>query len=128
VFSHSTLATEIESTIVLTAVTVNYWQSALASNSAGPTSAKKIQARSICGSSDQRIPSHIPQVTRLLEATGYSGGCTGTLVSPSCIITAGHCEASLKFAQFNVSADGKSCRPEDVYEVDPNSVLIASED
>lgn len=56
---------------------------------------------SLCGS-DDRVPSKIPAVARMMEVATGPAGCTGTLISNSCMVSAGHCVSYLNIGQFNV--------------------------
>ncbi len=49
---------------------------------------------------DSRVLSHDPKVGRLHDSSG-DAGCTGTLISQSCAVTAGHCISTLYTIQFN---------------------------
>ncbi len=81
-------------------------------------------AASICGPTDDRVPSGDPRVARTLPV-----GCTAWLISDACncFLTAGHCSGSLEVAEFNVplsNADGSLNHPgpEDQYAVDAASL------
>jgi len=77
--------------------------------------------KSICGV-DDRIPSNFSRVGRLLGKLTASGGCTVTMISSRCGISAGHCSSTFGFAEFNTlpSIDGRIqiSSPEDIYPVD----------
>lgn len=77
--------------------------------------------KSICGRSDDRVPSFRNEIGRLSEKDEYEG-CTVTLISPHCGLTAGHCKPVLYKAEFNTqpSRDGKPspARYEDRYLID----------
>lgn len=77
----------------------------------------------ICGTSDDRIPSDEKQIGRMVAAINKGTGCTGTLIGPRCMVSAGHCTSVLNVAQFNVprsNDDGKPNfpGPEDQYPVE----------
>ncbi len=57
---------------------------------AGTSPDNGIAIESICGTTDDRIPSQDPRVGRLLSVD-LSGGCTGWLLETGLIVTAGHC-------------------------------------
>ncbi len=82
--------------------------------------------KTICGSTDDRIPSSISEVGRLSDSRTGNGGCTVTMISNNCGITAGHCLPVIKFAEFNTlpSRGGNVQRsaPEDIYEVDRSTL------
>lgn len=67
-------------------------------------------AKSICGAEDEREPSNVAPIARLVQAPG-NFGCTGTLVSPNCMISAGHCGSFFRFAEFNVPHSTASGAP-----------------
>lgn len=82
--------------------------------------------KSICGV-DDRVPSSLPKVGRLLGKITDSGGCTVTMISKTCALSAGHCSSTFGIAQFNTppSRRGRIQHPaqEDMYPVDKtNSV------
>lgn len=87
----------------------------------------------ICGESDDRVLSYNQKIGRLSELGKYKG-CTITMISNSCAITAGHCflykDASKMIVEFNVphSKEGEpqASSPEDTYEVDASSVVYES--
>lgn len=77
--------------------------------------------KSICGRDNREISSD-PKVGRALDSAGATAGCSLTLISKSCAISAGHCINELKIAEFNTppSKDGELQHPpfEDVYLID----------
>ncbi|MEC7276680.1 MAG: trypsin-like serine protease [Bdellovibrionota bacterium] len=82
--------------------------------------------KSICGT-DDRVPSSLPKIGRLLGKMTDGGGCTVTMIGKTCAISAGHCDATFGFAEFNTppSIGGRIQHPEsrDIYPVDKaNSV------
>jgi V8-like Glu-specific endopeptidase len=81
--------------------------------------------KSICGS-DDRVLSSNPKVGRLLKDISSPGGCTGTLISKSCIITAGHCTSTFGIIEFNTpeSQNGSIQHPDarDIYEIDKSFI------
>lgn len=82
--------------------------------------------KSICGPSDDRVVSSNPKVGRLLEDRSGEGGCTVTMISKSCGISAGHCRTVLGVAEFNTpgSVNGNIQHPEekDIYDIDTASI------
>ena len=86
-------------------------------------SAEVRDLETLCGK-DDRVPSQVKTVARMMKrAGGTDGGCTGTLISKSCMISAGHCEDYLKIAQFDVpmsSSNGAVNHPsiENQYDVE----------
>jgi len=82
------------------------------------------EARSICGSLDDRNPSSDPRSGRLLPI-----GCTGWLIQDcaGCFLTAGHCTGNIQVVEFNVppSLSNGTIQhpgPEDQYPVDQSSI------
>lgn len=77
--------------------------------------------KSICGV-DDRVPSDMPKIGRLLGSMSDTGGCTVTMIGKSCAISAGHCSGTFGYAEFNTppSIDGNIQHPadEDIYPVD----------
>lgn len=79
---------------------------------------------SICGATDDRLPSSDPRSGRLLPI-----GCTGWLIQDcaGCFLTAGHCTGNINVVEFNVppSLSNGSIQhpgPEDQYPIDASSV------
>lgn len=86
-------------------------------------------AKTICGTSDDRVPSRSDRAARYLG----SGGCSGWLIHDAnhCFLTAGHCgnPSGGGTMEFNVppsTASGAIVHPgpEDQYSVDPASVQL----
>jgi V8-like Glu-specific endopeptidase len=78
---------------------------------------------SICGTTDDRVPSSDPRVARILPI-----GCTGWLINDACncSLTAGHCLSGTSVMQFNVPASNANGSlnnppPSDQYSVDQSS-------
>lgn len=62
--------------------------------------------KSLCGA-DNRVPSDDKKIGRLVRSLDSSLGCTATLISDRCAISAGHCAHSANFLEFNVpNSDG----------------------
>lgn len=82
------------------------------------------QNKTICGATDDRLPSENPKVARL-QVTTAPAGCTFTLIGRVCGITAGHCYSTFEVAQFNTppSQNGRIQHSEakDIYNVDMKS-------
>lgn len=79
--------------------------------------------KSICGPADDRVLSDDPKIGRAVAKINTKGGCSITLISDSCAVTAGHCREVLFFAEFNVplsNSEGEAQHPalEDIYEID----------
>ena len=87
-------------------------------------------SKSICGIDDNRVLSFEPRIGRL-STLESNRGCTATLISDSCAITAGHCERVLIRAEFNtpISQDTtpQPSSPEDVYMIDQDSISLQAE-
>ena len=75
-----------------------------------PVTAAADDSKTICGSKDDREPSSVTPIARLVKAPG-GFGCTGKLVSPTCMVSAGHCGSFFKYAEFNVPPSTESGRP-----------------
>jgi len=77
--------------------------------------------KSICGT-DDRVPSDMTKIGRLLGSMSDTGGCTVTMIGKSCAISAGHCSGTFGFAEFNTPAsiNGNIQHPgdEDIYPID----------
>lgn len=86
--------------------------------------------KTICGPTDDRVPSTNPKIARALDSRTGTGGCTITMISKSCAISAGHCKGVLKVAEFNTPAsrNGNIQHPEakDVYDIDQSSIVYKS--
>lgn len=91
-----------------------------------PLSIQAALNKDICGKTDDRVLSFEPEVGRALETLDSTHGCTVTMISRSCAISAGHCHPVLKFIEFNtpISENGvlRHSRLEDTYEVDLTSM------
>jgi V8-like Glu-specific endopeptidase len=83
--------------------------------------------KSICGSRDDRTLSFEPKIGRL-STMDDNKGCTATLISDSCAITAGHCKTVLIKAEFNTPESiGSIPQPsakEDIYLIDQSSIKL----
>ena len=84
--------------------------------------------KSICGKTDDRIPSTDAKIARALDSRTGTGGCTVTMIGRTCAISAGHCKSVLKIAEFNTpmsDSRGRIQHPgvEDVYEIDQESIV-----
>lgn len=77
--------------------------------------------KTICGQ-DERVPSDLAKVGRLLGSMSDAGGCTVTMIGRSCAVSAGHCVSTFGYAEFNTPAsrNGRIQHPaqEDIYPVD----------
>ena len=80
---------------------------------------------SICGTTDDRVPSIDPAVGRIVPV-----GCTGWIVSNGALLTAGHCnDGIMGLLQFNVPDSNSNGSinnppPEDQYPIDQNSIIF----
>jgi len=83
--------------------------------------------KSICGSQDNRALSFDSKIGRLFADETHKG-CTVTMISDTCALTAGHCAPVLKFAEFNtpISVDGQAqaSDPRDIYPIDESSIVL----
>lgn len=86
--------------------------------------------RAICGWKDDRILSNIKKDGRIVKNYKENGGCSGSLVSKNCMVSAGHCVPYMKFVEFNVpQSSWKGVNhpgPEDQYEVDQSWIRSQS--
>lgn len=57
--------------------------------------------KSQCGPTDDRILSKDMAIGRMLKTTDASAGCTGTMISKTCVVSAGHCHAYSNVIEFN---------------------------
>lgn len=85
------------------------------------------EMKTICGRSDDRVPSTNPKVARIQQPTARAG-CTATMIGKVCALSAGHCYSTFGVAQFNTPPSGRDGRiripaPKDIYEVDRSSVV-----
>lgn len=82
--------------------------------------------QTICGEEDDRVLSFDTKIGRLFEGEKHAG-CTVTMISESCGISAGHCEPVLVNAEFNtpISIDGEpqASRPQDTYQIDKETII-----
>lgn len=82
---------------------------------------------SICGDKDDRVLSYDSKIGRLSTGDKHLG-CTVTMISKDCGITAGHCKPALEYAEFQVplsTSDGKTLpsKLEDKYYIDQDSII-----
>lgn len=91
-----------------------------------PLSAYSSYQKDICGKTDDRTLSYESEVGRALETLESTHGCTVTMISRSCAISAGHCYPVLKFVEFNTPPSENSMlqhsSPQDTYEVDASTL------
>lgn len=87
-------------------------------------------SKTICGRTDDRNLSFEAKVGRL-STLSSNRGCTATLISDSCAITAGHCQRVLVRAEFNtpesVDTVPQPSAKEDVYMIDQESIKLQDE-
>lgn len=86
--------------------------------------------KSICGENDDRVVSFENKIGRLFMDETHKG-CTVTMISDKCGVSAGHCLPVLKYAEFNtpLSVDGQAqaSDPRDVYPVIESSIVFEDE-
>jgi V8-like Glu-specific endopeptidase len=86
--------------------------------------------KSICGANDDRVLSFDPKIGRL-SVEGKHKGCTVTMISETCGITAGHCKPVLVRAEFNtpesINNEPQASSLEDVYYIDQTSIISQDE-
>ncbi len=78
-----------------------------------------MRPQSIC-EQDDRSFSEEKRMGRMMQDTKGNGGCSGGMISKSCLLTAGHCHETVDFVEFQVPAsDAKGnpvpAQPEDQY-------------
>lgn len=66
-----------------------------------------------CGPTNDRVLSFDRPIGRMLKATDASSGCTGTLISKTCVVSAGHCKKNTYVIEFNTvpSVRGRIIHP-----------------
>lgn len=82
--------------------------------------------KTLCGS-DDRVFSYDNKIGRLIKVTDANLGCSATMISNSCAITAGHCHNYIKILEFNVGHPDRSMQypqklEEDLFTVDSDSI------
>lgn len=86
--------------------------------------------KSICGNTDDRVLSFDPKIGRL-SIEGKHKGCTVTMISETCGVTAGHCETVLERAEFNtpesVNNEPQPSALKDVYYIDQSTIVAQNE-
>lgn len=84
--------------------------------------------QTICGR-DERVLSSTPEIGRIMKPT-EAAGCTVTMISRSCAVSAGHCTSTFSQAQFNTppSRGGRVVFPaeSDIYQVDKDSIVYTN--
>ena len=88
--------------------------------------------KTICGDEDNRIFSYDQKVGKLLKDIQKKQGCTATMISKSCAISAGHCYNYFKFMEFNVphldsNGDFPEKDEENIYQVNQDSIVYKNE-
>ena len=82
-------------------------------------------AAMICGQ-DDRIPHFDMRIGRM-KLSFADSGCTATMISKNCAITAGHCLKHMKTLEFDVplSVRGRTqfADPQNIYEIDQSSIV-----
>ncbi len=70
--------------------------------------------KSQCGPTNDRVLSKDMAIGRMLQTADADAGCTGTLISKTCMVSAGHCSAYSSVVEFNTdpSINGKIVHPE----------------
>jgi V8-like Glu-specific endopeptidase len=79
----------------------------------------------ICGE-DDRVPAFDSRIGRI-KLNHLDSGCTATMISKNCALSAGHCLNHMKTLEFNVplSIRGRPqfAAPQDVYVIDQSSIV-----
>lgn len=83
--------------------------------------------KSICGD-DDRQPSDNPKIARSLKNLQAPNGCSITMISSNCAISAGHCTSTFGIAQFHTPASDARGRinhslPENTYKIVKDSIV-----
>ncbi|OFZ24849.1 MAG: hypothetical protein A2381_04350 [Bdellovibrionales bacterium RIFOXYB1_FULL_37_110] len=86
-------------------------------------------SKTICGGVDDRVLYDDQKMARLHNGPLGKHGCTATLISDRCLISAGHCENFFKVLEFNVPLsnwDGSinHAKGQDTYLIDPKSIVL----
>lgn len=81
----------------------------------------------VCDQQDDRLFSAETRVGRLVASVNGNSMCTATLIGPSCVITAGHCESVFNVLEFRVPMSQPNGRlnssdPRFQYHLDPNFI------
>lgn len=89
--------------------------------------------KTICGYTDDRVASFDSRIGRLSNVNKETGeishkGCTVTLISDRCGITAGHCKVALDLAEFNTPLSNSEGVPQassfsDLYKIKQDSIV-----
>lgn len=86
--------------------------------------------KSICGNNDDRVLSFDAKIGRL-SVEGKHKGCTVTMISETCGVTAGHCEPVLERAEFNtpesINNEPQPSSLKDVYQIDKSTIVAQNE-
>lgn len=94
------------------------------------TSSSFAGVKSICGGNDDRVLSFDAKIGRL-SVEGKHKGCTVTMISETCGVTAGHCEPVLERAEFNtpesINNEPQASSLKDVYPIDKSSIVAQNE-
>jgi V8-like Glu-specific endopeptidase len=87
-------------------------------------STKKALKSNLVIGQDERQPSFDSKIGRMQRTNKGSNYCTGTMISKSCILTAGHCNIVARTIHFNIPfQDGRKGKAskEDIFPVATNS-------
>lgn len=81
--------------------------------------------KSICGQEDNRSPSRLERVGRMVESLTSYSPCTATLIGKNCLVSAGHCKMTDNWlTEFNTPESHPETgrlihsKKEDIYELD----------
>lgn len=88
------------------------------------------EEKSLCGA-DNRVLSTNPKVGRSLANKFARAGCTITMISNRCAVSAGHCVKTFNYAEFNTpvsSSQGRirNSKAVDTYRVDRGSITSSN--
>lgn len=82
--------------------------------------------KSICGEEDDRVLSYENEIGRASKLSG-TYGCTATMISDKCAISAGHCVGALSKVSFNVpesiETKPQPANPRDIYYLNKETLV-----
>ncbi len=78
----------------------------------------EFETQAICTQRDERQLYRDIRIARIRKSLRTSRGCTGFLISPKCILTAGHCKKHLGVIEFDAPISTSTGRFEDANPVD----------
>lgn len=79
--------------------------------------------KAICGLDDSRVKSYDRKIGKIMRKPGAKLGCSATLISNKCLLTAGHCSKYFRYIEFDVEKAGVAVHPTNRYEIDRSSII-----